>query len=363
MSKRQLILADGKVFTGDAFGAEGKTAGNLIFFTGVTGYQEVLSDPNYFGNIAVMTYPTIGNYGINRDDFESSIPFLNGMIVKEVAQYPSNFRNEETLDEFLKQHDIPGILGIDTREVTRYIRENGSQEAIIVDGHVSVEDALAQLKENELEQIPVHTTSVSKPYIVPGEGERVVVIDLGMKHSILQELMKRQLHVTVVPYDYSVDSILRFKPDGVLLSNGPGNPEDLKGTIDTVKELMKEVPVFGIGLGHQVFALANGAKTEKMKVGHYGMNYPVKEVKTDKSWITTQSRQYKVDQSSLVQTDLEITYVSVNDGTVEGLAHTSYPAFSVQFNPEGAPGSNETNYLFDQFTELMQQNKNNGDEK
>lgn len=364
MNKRQLILEDGKVFTGVAFGGEANKIGEVIFNTGMTGYQEVLSDPNYFGNIAVMTYPTIGNYGINRDDFESSIPFISGMIVKEVANYPSNFRSEETLDDYLKQYNIPGIAGIDTRALTRYIRENGMMKGIIVDETVSVEEAKQMLENHEDEQIPVHTTSVSKPYIVPGDGPRVVVIDLGMKHTILHELMKRGMHVTVVPYDYSVESILRFKPDGILISNGPGNPEDIKGTIEAVKQLTEIVPIFGIGLGHQVFALANGASTEKMKVGNYGVNYPVKHIETDKSWITTQSRQYTVSKASLVSTALQVTYTSINDGTIEGLKHTKNASFSVQFNPEGAPGSNETNYLFDEFLQVMEQNMdNNGDEQ
>src|SRR5699024_2242369 len=186
----------------------------------------------------------------------------------------------------------------------------------------------------------------------------------GMKHTILHELMKRQAHVTVVPYDYGVESILRFKPDGILLSNGPGNPADLKGTIETVKQLIKEVPLFGIGLGHQIFALASGATTSAMKVGNYGVNYPVKHIESDKSWITTQSRRYTVDGSSLINAPLTMTYTSVNDGTVEGLQHTTYPAFSVQFNPEGAPGSNETSFIFDEFLQTLKQNMdNNGDEQ
>jgi len=364
MTQRQLILEDGTVFTGTAFGSSASRIGEVIFNTGMTGYQEVISDPNYYGNITVMTYPSIGAYGINRDDFESITPCIKGMVVKELNDEPSNFRSEETLHTFLREHDIPGIAGIDTRKLTRMIREKGSLKGIITDVHRPLEEALKELAVEQEATLLVEETSISKPYIVPGQGTRIVVIDLGMKHSILHELMKRNCHVTVVPYDHSPENIFRFKPDGVLISNGPGNPANVTQTIKTVKTLLGDIPLFSIGLGHQIFAIACGAKTKKMKVGHYGPNYAVKDIIHDQSWLTTQSRHYHVDETSLKNTNLQVTFRSLNDNTIEGLKHKKHPAFSVQFNPEGAPGSNETNFLFDDFLQMINEDvqKNGGNQ-
>lgn len=353
MHKRQLVLEDGTVFTGMGFGSMSDSSGDVIFHTSMTGYQEILSDPNYHGNIVVMTYPAIGSYGINRDDFEAITPFVKGMIVKEVVNEPSNFRSEESLDAYMRQHGIPGISGIDTRMLARMLREKGTLTGRIVPYEngkvVSVETVIKE---------PTHLVkeaSISKPYIIPGDGKRIVVIDLGMKHRILHELMARNCHVTVVPFNYRLAEILAMKPDGVLISNGPGNPAVLKETIETVQALLGKVTVFGIGLGHQLLAIASGAKTAKLHVGNYGTNYPVKDLATDQTWLTTQSRHYYVEESSIKQTKLQITHRSLNDQTIEGLRHAEYPAFSVQFNPEGAPGSNETNFLFDQFIKMMEE--------
>lgn len=356
MTKRQLILEDGTVYIGEAFGSTRSSVGEVIFNTGMTGYQEVISDPNYYGKISVMTYPSIGSYGINRDDFESITPYIRGMIVKELNDEPSNFRSEQSLHTFLQEHDIPGISGIDTRMLTRLIREKGTMKGIITDVECAVDSALQELSLEKPTQLPVKETSITKPYIVPGQGTRVVVIDLGMKQSILHELTKRNCHVTVVPYNYSAESILRFKPDGVLISNGPGNPENVVQTLATVKTLLGKIPLFSIGLGHQIFALACGAKIAKLKVGHYGVNYAVKDVARNTSWITTQSRHFVVEEDSLTNTDLQITYRSLNDNTIEGLTHIKYCACSVQFNPEGAPGSNETSFLFDEFLQMIEEN-------
>lgn len=361
MSKRQLILEDGTIFEGTGFGSEKSRTGEVIFQTGMTGYQEVISDPNYHGHIAVMTYPSIGSYGINRDDFETITPFLNGIIVKEICHEPSNFRSEESLDSFLKRADIPGIARIDTRMLTRLLRGNGTMRGVITDWTTDIHPILNKLA-NEKKQCLVSKTSIVRPYIVPGNGTRIVVVDLGMKQSILHELTNRNCHVTIVPFNYSTEDILRFKPDGVLLSNGPGNPELLTETVDMIQNLLGKTPLFGIGLGHQLFALACGAKTKKMHYGNYGSNFPVKDIETDQTWITTQSRHYYVDEASLENTSLQVTFRSLNDGTVEGVKHNEYPAFSVQFNPEGAPGSNETNYLFTTFLNLIARNstKNGG---
>lgn len=351
MYKRQLVLEDGTTLTGTAFGSMDVSEGEVIFNTSMTGYQEVLSDPNYNGNIVVMTYPSIGSYGINRDDFESITPFVKGMIVKEVVMEPSNFRSEESIDSYMKQHNIPGISGIDTRMLTRILRKKGTMRGRIVP--VGEKEILPS-KENESKDHLVRETSITKPYIVPGEGKRVVVLDLGMKQRLLHELMERHCDVTVVPYDYHAEQILATKPDGILISNGPGNPEHLEQTVATIQSLFGTVAIFGIGLGHQLLALAAGANIAKLHIGNYGTNYPVKDLRTEQTWITTQSRHFFVEESSLEHTPLKITHRSLNDQTIEGLRHTKYPAFSVQFNPEGAPGSNETNFLFDEFIELME---------
>ena len=352
MDKRQLVLEDGTILTGKAFGSMNPSTGEVIFNTSMTGYQEVLSDPNYNGAIVVMTYPAIGGYGINRDDFEAITPFVKGMIVKEIVEEPSNFRSEESIDEYMKKNGIPGISGIDTRMLARILREKGTMKGrIITEG----DDKALPPTGEDLSDLLVRETSITKPYIVPGKGKRVVVIDLGMKQSILHELMEREFHVTVVPYDYDVEAILANKPDGVLISNGPGNPTQLKQTLETIQSLLGKTPLFGIGLGHQLLGLASGAKIKKLHVGNYGANYPVKDLQTDKTWLTTQSRHYYIDETSLKDTALTITHRSLNDQTIEGVRHTKHPAFSVQFNPEGAPGSNETNFLFDQFIELIKE--------
>lgn len=355
MHKRQLILEDGTIFTGIAFGSEKRSQGEVIFYTGMTGYQEVLTDPNYNGHIVTLTYPLVGVYGINRDDFETITPYVRGVVAKEIINSPSNFRSEESLDTFLKRNDIPGIAGIDTRMLTRLLRKKGTLRGVITEAgeQVDIESLFAEWKEGNL----VNEASISRPYIVPGRGARITVVDLGMKQSILHELTERQCNVTVVPFDYNAEDILRFKPDGVVFSNGPGDPRATSEAMETLQQLLGKIPVFGIGLGHQLLALASGAKIAKLPVGNYGTNYAVKDLRTDQTWGTTQSRHYYVDESSIAQTDLEIIFRSLNDNTVEGLQHKKHPAFSVQFNPEGAPGSNETNFLFDQFVEMISQFK------
>lgn len=359
MLKRSLILEDGTIFTGKAFGSELGSKGEVIFYSGMTGYQEIITDPNYNGYIVTMTYPLIGNYGINRDDFESISPHVEGVIVKELSYNPSNFRSDETMDEFLRRQQIPGIAGIDTRKLTRLIRNKGTLRGILTDAG-ETEQFSERLFSNWEERHLVKETSITKPYIVPGRGMRITVVDLGMKHSILHELTERQCNVTVVPYNYSAEEILRFKPDGVLFSNGPGNPENVSEVTETINNLLGRIPIFAVGLSHQLFALANGATIKKLHVGHYGTNYAVKDIKSNRTWSTTQSRHFYVDEASLEKADLSITFRSANDGTIEGLQHKTYPAFSVQFNPEGAPGPNETNFLFDVFLQMISQTKTEG---
>ncbi|MFD1849123.1 carbamoyl phosphate synthase small subunit [Oceanobacillus bengalensis] len=357
MFKRQLVLEDGTVFIGEGFGSERLRAGEVVFNTGMTGYQEVITDPSYFGQIVTMTYPLIGNYGINRDDFETVTPFIHGFVVKEVSEYPSNFRNDESLDHFLKANDIPGISGIDTRKLTKIIRKQGTMKAMIADTSRSLEEIVNQLKGIELPTDQVKMTSTIKPYVVPGRGMRIVMVDFGAKHGILRELTKRDCHITVVPYNYSAENILRLKPDGIMLTNGPGDPKDVPEAIEMIKQVIGKIPIFGICLGHQLLALANGADTEKMKFGHRGANHPVKDIQTNKTYLTSQNHSYAVSKTSLENTGLELTQVALNDNTVEGIKHILYPAFSVQYHPEASPGPEDTNYLFDDFLQMIKNNQ------
>ncbi len=344
--KRQLILEDGTVFTGDAYGDLKQKEGEIVFNTGMTGYQEILSDPSYCGQIVTMTYPLIGNYGINRDDFESIDPSVFGFVVKEMCDAPSNFRNEETLDAFLKQKKIPAISGIDTRKLTKIIRKHGTMRAVLTEAGQERND-VPTFSEGMTDQ--VSRVSTKNPYVVPGRGHRVVVVDFGLKHGILRDLTKRHCHVTVVPYDYTAEKILALKPEGIMLTNGPGDPKDVPVAIDMVKAIMKEVPVFGICLGHQLISLAAGADTEKMRFGHRGSNHPVKDLTINKTHLTSQNHGYAVKRSSLAGTDLELTHIAINDDSVEGVKHKTYPTFCVQYHPESSPGPEDTGYLFDQF--------------
>lgn len=356
--KRLLVLEDGTTFVGEAFGSEQEKIGEVVFTTGMTGYQEALSNPANCGVMVVMTYPVVGSYGINRDDFEAIQPCLFGVIVKEFNQNPSNFRSDENIGTFLTANNIPGISGIDTRKLTRHIRTNGSMRGILSRAGETDKEALLDklLSEPPLSN-QVEMVSTAKPYIVPGRGKRVVLIDYGVKHGILRELTKRDCHITVVPYNYSAESIWRLQPDGILLSNGPGNPKDVEGAQETIQTLMNKVPMFGIGLGHQLFALASGADTEKMLFGHHGGNQPVYDTDTNRAYITSQNHSYVVKRESIVHTDLEVTQYALNDKTIEGLRHQQYPALSVQYYPEGAPGPDETTFLFDRFMELMNASK------
>lgn len=355
MTTRKLILENGEVFEGLAFGSEKSSNGEVVFTTGMTGYQETISDPSFCGQIVAMTYPMIGNYGINRDDFETISPAIKGFVVHELAKTPSNFRSERTLDEFFKDKGIPGIEGIDTRKLTRMIRTEGSVKGYIsaADEIVNVEEVVAGLKATVLPSNQVQQVSTKSAYPSPGRGKKVVLIDYGMKHGILRELNKRDCDVVVVPYDTTAKEVLAYNPDGIMLSNGPGDPKDVPEAVETIKELIGKVPIFGICLGHQLFALASGADSFKLKFGHRGANHPVKDLATGRTEITSQNHGYAIDPESLKNTDLEITHLALNDGTIEGVKHKVHPVFTVQYHPEASPGPEDPNHLFDQFIELM----------
>ena len=352
--KRLLILEDGSVYEGTAFGADHFQVGELVFNTGMSGYQEVLSDLSYCGQIVMMTYPMIGNYGINHDDFESLDPAVFGFVVRECCEQPSNFRSDYTLDEFLKMKNIPGIQGVDTRAITRKLRTSGTMRAIMADEGADVEEIVKILKNTELMHDQVARVSTRNPFPIPNRGRRVVLMDFGAKLGIIRELSKRNCDLTVVPYDTDAQSILDLKPDGVMLSNGPGDPKDVPEAVATIRELMGKVPLFGICLGHQLISLASGANTVKLKFGHRGCNHPVINRASGKVEMTSQNHGYAVELDSLEGTDLVMTHQALNDKSVEGVRHTKYPVFSVQYHPEASPGPEDSNYLFDQFMELME---------
>jgi carbamoyl-phosphate synthase small subunit len=318
MNKRQLVLEDGTVFIGESFGSERTTKGEIVFNTGMTGYQEVISDPSYCGQIVTMTYPLVGNYGINLDDFETVTPFLHGFIVKEASSMPSNFRSEESLASYLEENDIPGLANIDTRKLTKIIRKHGTMKAVIVNMDASPDELVEEMKNTPSPVNQVEKTSTIKPYVVPGRGKRIVVVDFGMKHGILRELTKRDCHITVVPYNYSANNILRLKPDGIMLTNGPGDPKNVPEATEMIKQVLGKTPVFGICLGHQLLALASGASTAKMKFGHRGANHPVQDLHSGKTYITSQNHSYEVTKTSLKNTELKLTQQSLHDETVEG---------------------------------------------
>lgn len=360
-AQARLLLEDGTLFSGKAFGADAEMTGEVVFNTGITGYQEVLSDPSYCGQIVTMTYPLIGNYGITRDDFESIRPYVNGFVVRRHEPVPSNWRAEYSVDNLLKEYGIPGISEIDTRMLTRIIRHHGTMRAVLTTTSKPVEELMEMLNDTSIPQLrnQVARTSTPQMFTSPGQKERIVLVDFGAKSGILKELTSRGCDVTVVPHDTTADEIRRLRPDGIQLSNGPGDPKDVPYAVDMIKELLGEYPIFGICLGHQLFALASGADTEKLKFGHRGGNHPVKELSSGRCYITSQNHSYAVKEDSVKGTDLEVTHINNNDKTVEGLKHKKYPAFSVQYHPEAAPGPHDSSYLFDEFLEMIAQHKNN----
>lgn len=358
---RKIILEDGSEYYGFAFGDISDKVCEIVFNTSMVGYQEIVSDPSYTYQAVVMTYPLIGNYGICDDDYETKVPTIGGLIVREYNDEPSNFRSVESLSDIMKRYHIPGIYGVDTRQITRSIRDIGSRKVLITDIGTSAEKGMEILKNTDIPRDAVSKVSCEglKNYSVSDEKYHVVAIDCGMKLNILRSLNGRGCSVTVVPWNTCSSKIEKLKPDGIFISNGPGDPEDVPEVIDTIKKLKGKYPVFGICLGHQIISLAYGAKTYKLKFGHRGGNHPVRNLKTNKIEITSQNHSYAVDIESIKGTDLEITHINLLDGTVEGVECKKDKIFSVQYHPESAPGPQDSTYLFDKFLELMKEEKEN----
>ncbi len=358
---RKIVLENGQEFYGEGFGAQCDAINEIVFNTSMVGYQEIVSDPSYTNQMVVMTYPLIGNYGITDEDYETKIPTIGGMIVREYNDSPSNFRYTKTLSEILEENDIPGISGVDTRKITRIIRNEGSQKVMITSPDMPKEEALRAIKAYELPKDGVARVSCKKKWYsrTANPAYHVVAVDCGIKLNIIRSLNKRGCNVTIVPFDTPAQEILNLKPDGVFLSNGPGDPEDVTPVIELVRMLRGKLPIFGICMGHQLISIACGAKTYKMKFGHRGGNHPVKNLLTGKIEITSQNHSFAVDKDSLGGTGLVPTHINLLDDTVEGAACPQDKLFSVQYHPESAPGPQDSGYLFDQFIQMMKENQRN----
>lgn len=364
-----LLLEDGTLYEGKSFGWEGTACGEIIFNTGMVGYQEIISDPSYKGQIVLMTYPEIGNYGINEDDFESRKLFLEGFVVKKYNPFHSNWRAKKALHDALKEHRIPAIEGVDTRDITLRIREKGSMKAVIDATGRSLEELKDILKNTPsiVGRDMVQYVTTESPYewndastgIYP-EGEpppvkyRIVAYDFGIKYNILRIMRKKGMGINVVPANFPAEKVLEMKPDGVFLSNGPGDPEGVPYAVENVKKLLGKIPVFGICLGHQILALSLGIKTYKLKFGHHGINHPVKDLRTGRIKITSQNHNFAVDEKDAQKKGAQITHINLNDWTVEGFAIKEIGAFSVQYHPEAGPGPHDSIDIFDEFIKLIE---------
>ena len=358
---KKIILEDGSEYYGYGFGADKSSVLEIVFNTSMVGYQEIMSDPSYTYQAVVMTYPLIGNYGMADDDFERDTPTIGGLIVREYNDEPSNFRSTSTLDEVMKRFGIPGIYGIDTRKLGRSIRDLGSRKVLITDMDISTPKGLEILKNTPLPKDAVSKVSCNEIFTASAETEKyhVVAIDCGMKMNIVRSLNNRGCKVTIVPWNTDADTIMNFNPDGIFISNGPGDPTDVPETAYTIKKLMGKRPIFGICLGHQIISLAKGAKTYKMKFGHRGGNHPVRNLETNNIEITSQNHSYAVDNDSIKATDLTVTHINLLDNTVEGVKCDKDKVFSVQYHPESAPGPQDSAYLFDRFISMMEEERNN----
>jgi len=373
MTKALLALADGRVFQGRACGATGEARGEVVFNTSMTGYQEILTDPSYRGQLVCMTYPLIGNYGVNPEDVESRRPWVNGFIVKEACPYPSNWRGRVPIETYMREHGIVGIQGIDTRALTRHLRDHGAQEGIIsteeMDGAILAakaralpglvgRDLVSEVSIAEAHGWSEGAWQLARGYTKPPAPRfRVVAFDSGIKRNILRALASLGCEVEVVPADTPAAAVLERKPHGVFLSNGPGDPEAVLYLVESVRGIIGKAPIFGICLGNQILGLAFGGQTYKLKFGHHGGNHPVKELETGRVEITAQNHGFSVDLASVEKAGLVGTHVDLNDGTSEGMRHRELPVFSVQYHPEASPGPHDSHYLFERFVSLMEGKK------
>ena len=357
--KAFLILEDGYVFTGRSIGSTREAVSEIVFNTSMTGYLEVLTDPSYAGQAVVMTYPLIGNYGICYEDMESERPWVDGFIVRELSRMPSNFRSEDTIQNFLEKNDIPGICGIDTRALTKILRESGTMNGMITtDENYNMDEVMKKLKAYSTGD-EVSKVSCREKKVLPGDGYKVALLDLGAKKNIARSLNERGCEVTIYPSSTTAEEIIASRPDGIMLSNGPGDP---KACVQVIKEIRKlyetEIPIFAICLGHQLMALATGADTFKLKYGHRGGNHPVKDMETGRVYISSQNHGYAVDPESLDPQVAVPAFTNVNDGTNEGLKYVGKNIFTVQYHPEACPGPQDSSYLFDRFLKMMEEKKN-----
>ena len=356
--KAFLILSDGNVFEGTSIGAEREVISEIVFNTSMTGYLEVLTDPSYAGQAVVMTYPLIGNYGICNADEESGRPWPDGFIVRELSRVPSNFRSEDSIQNFLKENNIPGIAGIDTRALTKILREKGTMNGMITTNeNYNLDEILPKLKEYTTGKV-VEKVTCEEKYVLPGDGFKVALMDFGAKRNIARSLNKRGCEVTVYPALTTAEEILAANPDGIMLSNGPGDPKECVSIIKEIKKLYdSDVPIFAICLGHQLMALATGADTHKMKYGHRGANHPVKDLQTGKVYISSQNHGYVVDMDTLDDKIAKPAFINVNDKTNEGLEYVGKNIFTVQFHPEACAGPKDSDYLFDRFMNMMKKGR------
>lgn len=352
VKKGKLVLQDGSVYEGEFYGKH-NAVGEVVFTTGVSGYQETLTDPSFCGQIVVMTYPLIGNYGINDMFNQSKKSYFKGYVIGEMCDVPSNWRSEKTIAQFLEEQDVPTLVGVDTRAITRRIRDNGVMKGVIVEAETSEEEIAALLAAEDVRDQIAQVTTAEK-YTLGNGKYHVAVLDFGIKQNILNYLQCFDCRLTVFPAYTSAEEILDVNPDGIFLSNGPGDPKDVPEIIENVKKLLGKKPIFGICMGHQILALANGLDTYKMKFGHRGVNQPVKDLRTGKITISSQNHGYAVDEKSLEGKNIKISHISMNDGTIEGLEYLDHPSFAVQYHPEACPGPGGHEALFERFIELME---------